>query len=107
MRQIRLYCLIPLILAGCATAPMQTAPAPCKCAPVEQKTETKPAAPALVAASFSDLPGWNGDDLQTTFKAFVAECDSLQKQALWRNACVSARGAENTDLKAWFESQFR
>jgi membrane-bound lytic murein transglycosylase A len=102
-----------LIVAGCAQIPQQETPATqahTPCVPCKDQEPPKPAEPALQPAAYGDLPGWQGDDLLPAFQAFVNQCASLQKQALWRAACNSASTAAPTDassVRAWFESQLR
>ncbi|MCF8176673.1 MAG: murein transglycosylase A [Burkholderiaceae bacterium] len=61
-------------------------------------------------AAWSDLPNWNDDDPSAVFTAFLASCNSLQKQERWKSVCAAARATEDKTapaLRAWFESQFR
>ena len=118
--------LLPLLLAaGCAQLPQQETPqtqastattaatttTPCvPCKEQEPPKSTLPAEPALQAAHYSDLPGWTDDDPLPAFQAFVTQCASLQKQALWRATCSSAASLGNPDaatIRAWFETQLR
>lgn len=93
-----------LLLAACAPLPQKATP----CTPCKETEPTKPAEPALQAAQYSDLPGWQEDDLMPTFQAFVNQCSSLQKQALWRSSCAGARSLAETSpdssaVRTWFE----
>ena len=100
--------LLPLLLAaGCAQVPQQTTTT---CVPCKEQEPPKPAEPALQAAHYADLPGWNEDDPLPAFQAFVRQCASLQKQALWRSTCASATALDNPDaaaIRTWFETQLR
>lgn len=100
--------LLPLLLAaGCAQVPQQVTTT---CVPCKEQEPTKPAEPPLQAAHYADLPGWSEDDPAPAFQAFVRQCASLQKQALWRTTCASAAALENPDaaaIRTWFETQLR
>ena len=102
--------LMALLLAGCAAVapvPPTPLPAPCLCPPVEVPVPPKPAEKPLQPANWSDLPGWGSDDLLPAFDAFVKSCKVLERQARWSGVCASARGADNNDLRAWFEAQLQ
>ena len=102
-----------LFVAGCAQVPQQESPgtqAHAPCVPCKEAEPPKPAEPALQPARYSDLPGWQDDDLLPAFQAFVTQCSSLQKQALWRATCGSAGSITPTDttaVRTWFETQLR
>jgi membrane-bound lytic murein transglycosylase A len=111
--------LVLYVLGGCASvavkAPVSASSAACSSCPCPAcpggEVVKPPAAPYAIAA-WSDLPGWGSDDLRPALTAFVASCDSLAKKPMWRDTCVAARGAaalnpQATDLRAWFENQFR
>lgn len=103
--------ILPLLLAaGCTQLPQQRTETAQPCVPCKEQPAAKPAEPALQAAQYSDLPGWTEDDATPAFAAFVSQCASLQRQALWKNACASASALSNPDansVRAWFESQLR
>lgn len=73
----------------------------------------KPAEKPLQVAEWSDLPGWQDDDLAPAFRAFIASCSRLSRQTLWQSTCVAASQMNssgennNTALRAWFEVHFR
>jgi len=108
--------LIPaalLLLSACAQVPQKDSSgtqAATPCVPCKEVEPVKPAEPALWAAQYSDLPGWADDTLSTAFQAFLNQCTSLQRQAIWRPACSSATAINATDdaaIRAWFEAQLR
>lgn len=107
--------LMPPKLTGQTGNPAPTATAaaqankPCDCSADPKPTPpTLPTAPTLILATFADLPGWEDDDLQPAFQAFVEQCNSLIKQPLWRSACTSARLPEAAqNPRRWFEANFR
>lgn len=121
---IRPLSLVPLVmfLAACASqAPRPTellqsaapatcpsAPTSCPACPVCPGVEpAKPAEKPLQAAEWSDLPGWNGDDLARSFDAFAASCRALEKRELWEATCAATRNADRNTLRAWFETWLR
>jgi membrane-bound lytic murein transglycosylase A len=115
--------LAVLALAGCASiavSPTPTSaptsascPAPQACAACPACPVVEPPKPAekpLQPAEWNELPGWTGDDPGAAFTAFVASCRSLEKQAVWKATCASARAQTDlasTALRAWFEGAFR
>lgn len=110
----RLFSVIPPLLllfaAGCAQLPQQPASSTSPCVPCKEAEPVKPVEPPLQAAQYSDLPGWRDDDLLPAFQAFVNQCASLQKRALWQSACASALQLANPDggaVRSWFETQLR
>ena len=112
MKQKNLLAVLVLLLAGCASVkPVVTqtpetlplAPA-CSCPPIEV---TKPAEKPLQPGAWIDLPGWGADDLTPAFDAFVASCKTLERQALWNSVCLSARSADRSNLRSWFEAQMQ
>ncbi|MDR3299517.1 MAG: murein transglycosylase A [Candidatus Accumulibacter sp.] len=119
--------LLPPVLTFCAllaacvtiekappTCPPQPPPCP-PCAAVPTLPETTPAAPPaqpLQAARWSDLPGWNNDDLPAAWPAFLQSCRGLagtSRWPAWRAVCEQARVVADTDTPAirdFFESRF-
>ena len=105
-----LFSLLLLALGGCAStpqAPRGEGCAPCApCAACPGAEPAKPPEKPLQPAAWSDLPGWEADDLRPAFEAFRTSCARLEKQAIWRAVCTDARSVANgTDLKAWFEAR--
>ncbi len=104
-----------LLLSACTTLPPQpksgSACLPCAACPACPGVEpAKPAEKPLQPAVWSDLPGWEGDDLQPAFDAFKTSCVALEKQPVWRAACADARSLQAggpADLRAWFEAHLR
>lgn len=106
--------LIPLLLAACTALPtlpgIGTTPCPaCPVCPACPGSEpAKPSAKPLQPAEWSDLPGWPEDDHAAVFAAFRASCATLAKRPLWEGSCTAAQRANTgSDLRAWFEAQFR
>jgi membrane-bound lytic murein transglycosylase A len=102
------------LLAACAT--VEKAPPPCPpCLAVPTLPETTSAAPPaqpLQAARWSDLPGWDSDDLPVAWPAFLQSCRGLAgtpRWPAWRAVCEQARAVSGTDAPAirdFFESRF-
>jgi len=106
----RLLCLLGFaLLAGCASqrpAPTTSAapscpPNSCPACPVCPGAPTAaPAAPTpeptaqvetLQRVSWTELPGWNGDDLAQAWPALRESCKALAKQARWQAVCDGAK----------------
>ena len=121
-RQIAVVLAVTL-LSGCAgppTLPSSAPPAAAQCVanacpvcPVcpapEVPSAVQPAAKPLQKSDWRALPGWADDDLGQAFTAFVASCNALASQPLWRDTCANARsqqGRDATALRAWFEAEF-
>ena len=115
--------LLSAILSGCIALPTRTEPVavkeiascpvatPCPACPLCPTVEpVKPAEKPLQPAEWSDVTGWNDDDLKPAFDAFVASCTRLERKPMWQNTCTSARKLverEPAALRAWFEAGFR
>jgi membrane-bound lytic murein transglycosylase A len=67
----------------------------------------------LQAARWSDLPGWNDDDLAAAWPAFLQSCRGLASRPQWpqwKAACDEAkdlRGPSTTSIRRFFESRFQ
>ncbi|MFA7279510.1 MAG: MltA domain-containing protein [Sterolibacterium sp.] len=118
---VLLVAWMTVLLGGCAVQPLASSPAQCLPAlaacpvcPVCPVPEVpKPSAKPLLAAQWEDITGWPGaetEDLLQAFSTFLASCDVLQKKAVWRETCGSARALEGRSVeavRAWFESQLQ
>ena len=66
----------------------------------------------MQAARWSDLPGWNEDDLSAAWPAFLQSCSALANRPqwpLWRATCEEAKALETKDkatLRHFFEARF-
>jgi membrane-bound lytic murein transglycosylase A len=97
MTHIR-YVLLILLAAACAPAPQAPTPS-CPCPPPKPEAETA----RYEARAFSDLPGWNGTQLEPSLRAFVAGC------ARFKRVCELARALPPGDEGAarnFFETEF-
>ncbi|WP_028101387.1 murein transglycosylase A [Pseudoduganella violaceinigra] len=115
---------VALTLAGCTTPPppqpakpaQPEPPAPVQpAAPVTPVTPPAPSAPQppakaeFVLARFSDLPGWDRDDLRAAWPAFMLSCSKLASSADWKEPCAIAKTVDAGSEKAirlFFESFF-
>ncbi|MCL2524330.1 MAG: murein transglycosylase A [Betaproteobacteria bacterium] len=119
IQAIRILAL--LLLAGCSTLPPEAvAPScpPCAACPACPEPEAPPAVPppfsrALQAADWSDLPGWNDDDVAAAWPAFLQSCRGLAGRAhgaAWKRVCDLAREAGEQagfDARAFFQDNLR
>ena len=93
--------LIPLALIGCGTS--------VKTSPLKQVQHSAKNAGSLRAASFSALPGWQADNLQDAWPAFLASCSKLSKNVAWAKPCAASSKINPTNAKAiraFFERHF-
>jgi membrane-bound lytic murein transglycosylase A len=115
-----LAAIVSTLLAGCATVP-ETPPAACPACPVcpasqqcpAQPPVAPPAAKPMQPAEWSDLPGWQADDLTAAWPAFLESCRGLagkSRWVLWRAACEAAKetdGGNAADVRRFFEFHFK
>ncbi len=110
--------LFAVILAGCSTVP-PTPPAatcpPCAACPT-CPPPTTPVPPAfsrtLSLANWSDLPGWNDDDINAAWPVFLQSCRGIVSKAhgaAWKRVCELARAADKpgVDARRFFEQNLR
>jgi membrane-bound lytic murein transglycosylase A len=67
----------------------------------------KPAKADFIPAVWSDLPGWDRDDLRAAWPAFMQSCARLAAQADWKESCAIARGVDagsEDAIRLFFES---
>lgn len=94
MRRLSRYLLVLLLLfpAACIKAP-----------PVE-----KP--PPARAVGWDELPGWQADEPQPAFAAFMLGCPALKWRSGWEDACRAAEQVDPDDpqaVRAYFELWFQ
>ena len=60
------------------------------------------------ASSFSELPGWAQDDLDTAWDAFQTSCLALAKRDAWKPLCARAARLNRNpvELRRFFEQEF-
>lgn len=88
-----------ILLAGCATTPSTCPPSP-------------PPAPHTVyePVSWSELPGWNRDEMKDAWPAFVQSCTAAGRRKRWQAVCDAARNADpatSQQVRAFFERYFQ
>ncbi|GJL74229.1 murein transglycosylase A [Nitrosomonas sp.] len=101
------------LLAACASeTPVQPEP--------PEKIIEQPAEPGVsvqeesrlsrhVPGQWSDLTGWQEDDLRSAWQAFLQSCHVLKNQPLWQQTCTAAgllQPADNGSLRNFFENNF-
>ena len=81
------------------------------CRSTLQGPPKKPVGPATVYehARWSELPGWETDNVQEVWQAFLESCRALRFQAEWAAPCTAAQTVpadSPTSIRAYFESAF-
>lgn len=90
-----------LLLAACAGPRPDVKPA-------ETSVAVKPVE-RLQPALFTELPGWEQDDLRSAWPAFLNSCRSLAQKVDWREVCERAQKVDvrtEASVRAFFEAQF-
>ena len=105
-----------VLLSACTTVD-ETRPPACPPCATGTPTGTPPGEPAtppakpLQSARWSDLPGWERDDLTAAWPAFLQSCRGLASKpqwASWRAVCDEARTLQNPGtlaIRRFFESR--
>ena len=113
----RVALLATLLLAGCSLhRPASETVIPK--AVIPEKTEppkTIPEKPLPVTARYldsqwADLPGWPGEQLATSWQAWLTSCQRLARRPEWQPLCLEARQLDAADTAAqqtFFERRFR
>jgi membrane-bound lytic murein transglycosylase A len=60
-------------------------------------------------ARFTDLPGWNSDDLGASWDAFLRSCTVLGKRSGWSEPCAASRSVDARNaaaIRQFFETWF-
>jgi membrane-bound lytic murein transglycosylase A len=105
-------CATPAPSSACAAPPACPACPPCAAAGSTASAQPAAARP-LQAARWSDLPGWNDDDLAAAWPAFLQSCRALAKRPQWPQwqvVCDEARslnGSATASIRRFFESRFQ
>jgi membrane-bound lytic murein transglycosylase A len=81
------------------------------CRTTPQGPPKKPAVSTTVYehAQWSQLPGWETDNVQEAWAAFLASCRALRFQAQWAAPCTAAQTVpadSPTSIRTYFESAF-
>ncbi len=96
---------VAVLLCACTHAP--TGPGASSNTPLT--TEALANAPAYKAASWSQLPGWPGDGLLSSWQAFRASCGKVATRPDFAGACKAAAALTPIDLpsvRSFFEANF-
>lgn len=112
--------LLAMILTACQQAPVlvhETTASGCPPCPVcvrcPEIEPQRPAAKALQAAAWSDLPDWQKEDMRAAWPAFLQSCRALSsKTAVWKEICTRAalldpEGENVGAVRAFFERHFQ
>jgi len=89
--------LVVLLMEACSWAPRPEVPPP------------PPESAPLVPAAFSEIEGWNDDDLRLVLDAFRKSCTALGQRPQWQQVCDELSmldGRPEMDVRAFFEGRF-
>lgn len=112
MSFIRRSLLVSLLLGlvSCSTVPPEPS-IPVK--PVKPSEPTEVPATEIGAAlkpvAFGALPGWNADNQNEAWPAFLSSCSVLIKRPDWKNVCAAAKtvnGGDAGEVREFFETNF-
>jgi membrane-bound lytic murein transglycosylase A len=97
---------LALLLAGCASVPPPSGPAPVEDRVRATPPNTAPAMPGArwTTAAWTDLPGWNADRTREAWSALRRSCQ--RPAPAWQRVCAEAQAvqpADDDDARAWFE----
>lgn len=115
---------LSLLFAGCATQKTgepaattcpacPTCPPASTCPPPTAPGQPAPFARSLQPGSWSDLPGWNEDDVAATWPVFMQSCRGMASKPhgpAWKRVCDLARAEEGRsgfDPRRFFEAHLR
>ena len=133
MRKIQVVALVTaFLMSACDTLPSKesksAAATPAICAPCPScaaatsapvcpaptaPTSAPPFSRTLQAANWSDLPGWQEDDLSALWPAFLESCRGMNSKphgAVWKRVCDLAKsdnGTARNNPRAFFESHLK
>lgn len=94
---------LSLALGGCFTSPVTP---PVTQPPVQPAPKS---AEPLQPSAFSEMPGWQNDDLREAWPAFMASCAVLSRKPEWLQPCTAARNVDSGNLnlmREFFEAYF-
>ena len=104
----------PIVVPATASgAPARTLAAPTELAAAPRAdaalgTDVKTRNALFKASSFSELPGWGQDDLDTAWDAFQTSCLALARRDAWKPLCARAArlNRDPAELRRFFEQEF-
>ncbi len=74
-------------------------------------TDDSSSSAALTPVQFSEIPGWDEDNLSEVWQAWLQSCTTLRKRkpgpVNWAAVCDRANAQKPRDAKAFFENNFR
>ncbi len=74
-------------------------------------TDDSSSSAALTPVQFSEIPGWDEDNLSEAWQAWLQSCNSLRKRKAgpvnWVAVCDRANAQKPRDAKTFFENNFR
>lgn len=85
---------------ACPVPPAQAC-APCQC----DKPPEAPPKPVWQRGDFSQLPGWAADNHDEAWRAFLASCTTLRRNAVWRGVCDEAERAGAGQARTFVEAR--
>lgn len=89
------------------TTPSKTPPSSGQTSPTTPSVVTPPE--LLKLTQFSQVPGWEKDDLREAWPAFMASCTVLIRRTEWKEPCTIARTVEPRNgphIRTFFETFF-
>ena len=99
----------PAQIPAPAPSPAPVTPPPAEKPPVPVGKPAVPAPNPLQPATWDALTGWNADNLQLAWPAFVAGCATLKNQPAWQNVCEIALAFSEPSretIRRFFETRF-
>src|SRR5690606_11891502 len=108
---IRATLLLAALLMGaaCAVSP-PISPLPGPLPPAPQPVEPPALELRYLSAQWTEMPGWQQDDLAAAWPALLASCGSARMPAAWQAFCSQARAMDRADViaqRALVESRLR
>ena len=81
------------------------------CTPTPRREQPRPAVPThrFERASWSQLPGWDADNLQEAWPALLSSCRALRFRAEWAMPCTAAETVaadSRASIRRYFEQYF-
>ena len=95
-----------LLLDACTTAPTRTTEVPKPVSP--SPSEAVPPV-VLKPTGWNSLTGWEDDDIEPAWEAFLRSCAVLKNKPLWQGTCMEAESMQAPDsvaLRQFIESRF-
>lgn len=100
---------VAFTISSCTTLPPEQPAKPPVTTPIPPQPAEAPKE-RLRLSSFSNLPGWDKDNVREAWPAFLMSCEALAKKPDWKDLCMNAGGVESGNEKAvrrFFETFFQ